>query len=108
MNWFDAGEAQLHWREDGDPNGVPVVFSNSLGTDLRLIAQGMAVKRLDLVRGIVLSNTGAKIGNADMWNERIDAVKAGGVEAVADATMGRWFSKGFQDTPELQMWRNGN
>jgi|TARA_B110000908_G_scaffold172320_1_gene239022 3-oxoadipate enol-lactonase len=26
----------LHWREDGDPNGVPLVFVNSLGTDLRL------------------------------------------------------------------------
>ncbi|MEO3416690.1 3-oxoadipate enol-lactonase [Roseovarius sp. CAU 1744] len=25
-----------HWREDGDPNGQPVVFANSLGTDLRL------------------------------------------------------------------------
>ena len=26
----------VHIREDGDPNGTPVVFSNSLGTDLRL------------------------------------------------------------------------
>ena len=26
----------VHYREDGDPNGAPVVFSNSLGTDLRL------------------------------------------------------------------------
>ena len=28
--------ADLHWREDGDANGRPVVFANSLGTDLRL------------------------------------------------------------------------
>lgn len=26
----------MHWREDGDPTGEPVVFANSLGTDLRL------------------------------------------------------------------------
>lgn len=26
----------LHWREEGDPSGPPVVFANSLGTDLRL------------------------------------------------------------------------
>ncbi|MAX74294.1 MAG: 3-oxoadipate enol-lactonase, partial [Nioella sp.] len=26
----------LHYRIDGDPDGAPVVFSNSLGTDLRL------------------------------------------------------------------------
>lgn len=28
--------ADLHWREDGDPDGAPIVFANSLGTDLRL------------------------------------------------------------------------
>lgn len=28
--------ADIHWREDGDPRGQPVVFANSLGTDLRL------------------------------------------------------------------------
>lgn len=27
---------RLHWREDGDSKGVPLVFVNSLGTDLRL------------------------------------------------------------------------
>ncbi|MDX1742294.1 MAG: 3-oxoadipate enol-lactonase [Ruegeria sp.] len=27
---------QLHWREDGTAEGPPVVFANSLGTDLRL------------------------------------------------------------------------
>lgn len=26
----------MHWREDGDPQGLPAVFANSLGTDLRL------------------------------------------------------------------------
>jgi 3-oxoadipate enol-lactonase len=28
--------ADIHWREDGDRMGPPVVFANSLGTDLRL------------------------------------------------------------------------
>ncbi|MEP3045688.1 MAG: 3-oxoadipate enol-lactonase [Roseibium sp.] len=28
--------ADIHWQEDGDPAGYPVVFANSLGTDLRL------------------------------------------------------------------------
>jgi len=28
--------ADLHWREDGDDQGPPIVFANSLGTDLRL------------------------------------------------------------------------
>jgi 3-oxoadipate enol-lactonase len=163
------GDVQIHWREDGDPSGAPVVFANSLGTDLRLwddvvpllppglriirydkrghglsscppapyamgalvtdaerlldhlgvkdcvfvglsiggmIAQGLAVKRLDLVRGMVLSNTAAKIGTAQMWEDRIAAIRAGGIEALADAVMERWFSRAFRETAALTAWRN--
>ncbi|QFS83791.1 3-oxoadipate enol-lactonase 2 [Roseivivax sp. THAF40] len=160
---------KVNYREDGDPNGQPVVFANSLGTDLRLwdsilpllpegyryirydkrghgltqltkppygmgtlvrdaemlidhlglgnvvfvglsigglIAQGLAAKRPDLVRAIVLSNTGAKIGTRDMWDERIAAAEAGGLEALADATMQRWFSDAFRGTDAFHAWRN--
>ena len=71
-----------------------------------MVAQGLAVKRLDLVRAIVLSNTAARIGTAAMWQQRIDAVAAGGVESLADAVMERWFSKGFRADPEMRLWRN--
>ena len=71
-----------------------------------MIAQGLAVKRLDLVRAMVLSNTGAKIGTSEIWDQRIAAVKADGIEALADGIMERWFSKGFRQTLELELWRN--
>ena len=71
-----------------------------------MIAQGLAAKRLDLVRAMVLSNTGAKIGTRAMWEDRIAAVNAGGIKALADAVMERWFSKAFRATPELDLWRN--
>ncbi len=169
MQVADFGEVQLNYREDGDPDGAPVVFANSLGTDYRLwdqllpllpqglriirydkrghglsscpaapytmgalitdaerlldhlkvrdclfvglsiggmIAQGLAVKRMDLVRAMVISNTGAKIGTAAMWEDRIQAVRTGGIEALADAVMERWFSKGFRAMPSLAAWRN--
>ncbi len=169
MRIADLGDVQLHYRVDGDPDGAPVVFANSLGTDLRLwdkiipllpdglrlirydkrghglsslppapyamgglvrdlerlldhlevrdcmlvglsiggmIAQGLAVKRLDLVRAMVLSNTGAKIGTPELWADRIAAVQKDGIESLADAVMERWFSKAFRETPELQLWRN--
>ena len=32
---------RLHYRIDGNPDGAPVVFANSLGTDLRLWDQVM-------------------------------------------------------------------
>lgn len=36
MHIADLGDIRLHYREDGDPDGAPIVFANSLGTDLRL------------------------------------------------------------------------
>jgi len=33
MNILTLDDVAIHWREDGDPAGAPVVFSNSLGTD---------------------------------------------------------------------------
>ena len=168
MNILDLGDTHIHWREDGDPDGAPVVFSNSLGSDLRmwdkivplmpaglrlirydtrghglsacpagayamgalirdaerlldalgvrdsafvglsmggLIAQGLAVKRLDLVRAMVLSNTAAKIGTAQTWAERIASVRADGLGSIAGTIMERWFSRKFRDTPELLGWR---
>ncbi|KZY46351.1 3-oxoadipate enol-lactonase [Roseovarius sp. HI0049] len=162
-------DVTLHYAEDGDPNGAPVVFANSLGTNLHLwdpilphlpqglriirydkrghgqssvppapytmgalvrdaeqlldhlnvrdavfvglsigglIGQGLAVKRLDQVRALVLSNTAAKIGTKEMWADRIDAVRKGGIEALADAVMERWFSRDFLASDQLAQWRD--
>ena len=73
-----------------------------------MIAQGLAAERPDLVRAMVLSNTGAKIGTPEMWAERVAACRAQGIEALADAVMTRWFSAAFRETrkAELAGWRN--
>ena len=71
-----------------------------------MIAQALAVKRMDLVRGIVLSNTAAKIGQESMWDDRIKAVQTGGIESLANNVIERWFSKNFRATKEMDMWRN--
>jgi 3-oxoadipate enol-lactonase len=165
----DLGDVKLHYRDDGAPDGPPVVFCNSLGTDLRMwdsvvdrlpsgirlirfdkrghglsscppapysmgslvrdaevlldqlsvrdcvfvglsiggmIAQGLAVKRLDQVRALVLSNTAAKIGTKETWDDRIAMVRAGGIEAIADVVLERWFSRKFCKTPDFALWRH--
>ncbi|QMU58580.1 MAG: 3-oxoadipate enol-lactonase [Boseongicola sp.] len=165
----DLDGLKVHYRDDGDLRGAPVVFANSLGTDLRMwdkvvdrmpeglrlirydkrghglsecppapysmgalisdaealldhlhvrdavfvglsiggmIAQGLAIKRLDQIRALVLSNTAAKIGTKDTWEDRIAAVQEDGLEVMADAIMQRWFSSGFRTKTELQGWRN--
>ena len=56
----------------------------------------------------MLSDTAAKIGDEATWNGRIEAVEKGGIEAVADATLERWFTKSFraERAAELAGWRN--
>lgn len=70
-----------------------------------MIAQGLAAKRLDLIRAVVLSNTGPKIGTRALWDDRIAALRAGGVAALSDAIMERWFSPAFRDGPDVMPWR---
>ncbi len=73
-----------------------------------IIAQGLATSHPELVRAMVIANTGARIGTPEMWQERIDAVRAGGVEALADAIMQRWFAKSYHQNRALELagWRN--
>ncbi len=159
---------RLHVLDDGDPDGRPVAFANSLGTDTRLwnavlpllppglrlirydkrghgrsdvppppyamgtlvsdaeavldalgvtgcafvglsiggmIAQGLAVKRPDLVARMVLSNTAARIGTDALWDARIATVLRDGMEPLADGVMERWFGRDFRATPGLALWR---
>ncbi len=171
MDMIQLGDVTLHYRIEGDPDGAPVVFANSLGTDFRLwddvvdllpeglrilrfdkrghglsscpageyrmdelvqdtlrliealdfrgclfvglsigglIAQGLAADNPGLLRAMVISNTAAKIGTPEMWQERIDILREGGIEALADNVMQRWFSQEFrrQRGLELAAWRN--
>lgn len=169
MRYANLPRIALHFREDGDPDGRPLVFLNSLGTDFRIwdevvgllpggfriirfdqrghglsdcppgpysmgalvtdaehlldhlevrgativglsiggmISQGLAVKRPDMVRAMVLSNTAVKIGTTEMWAERAAAVRAEGVAALSDAILERWFTSTFRKGSEIGLWRN--
>jgi 3-oxoadipate enol-lactonase len=171
MQVADIAGIRLHHAVSGPEGGLPVVFANSLGTDLRvwdallprlppglrilrydmrghglsdapegeysvealvgdaaglieragcrgavfvglsiggLVAQGLAASRPDLVRALVLSNTAAKIGTAGTWGERIAAVRVGGIEAIADGVLEKWFTPAFREAraDELAGWRH--
>lgn len=45
---------------------------------------------------LILCNTAARIGNSEMWNARIQAVRTTGMSSVSDAIVGRWFSERFR------------
>lgn len=73
-----------------------------------LIAQSLAQRKPDLVEGLILSNTGLKIGTTDNWNARIASIKADGISPIADAILERWFSPDFRESrrDELALYRN--
>lgn len=159
----------IHYKLEGPENGPSIVFSNSLGTDMRIwdevisylpknlkilrydkrghglsdcpnspysmgtlvkdiealmdtlklknslfiglsiggmIAQGLALKRLDLVRAMALSNTAARIGNREIWEDRINKVKSSGMKALTEETMKRWFSNDFLESKQIYKWKN--
>lgn len=66
-----------------------------------IIAQGLATKRMDLIRAMVLSNSAAKSGTPDMWRDRAAKVLQFGLESIVDDVMERWFSKSFRNGPDF-------
>ena len=73
-----------------------------------MIAQGVALSRPELVQGLVLCDTGMVIGDESVWLPRIEAIEAGGMEAIADATMQRWFTSDYvaAEPDMMALWRN--
>ena len=57
----------------------------------------LALHATKRVRKLVLCSTGAKIGTADAWNARIEAVRKAGTKSIAAATMERWFTASFRE-----------
>jgi 3-oxoadipate enol-lactonase / 4-carboxymuconolactone decarboxylase len=60
-----------------------------------LTALDFARRHPERVLGAVLCDTGLKIGTPESWATRITAIQAGGLEALADSVMERWFTPGF-------------
>jgi 3-oxoadipate enol-lactonase len=71
-----------------------------------MVAQGLAVKRPDLVGALVLSNTAARIATAEIWQDRITTAKRDGLAALSDSTLQRWFTAPFRAGPDVALWRN--
>ena len=72
-----------------------------------MIAQELHRLRPDLVASLVLCDTGHRIGTPEFWSARLGAVEAGGIAAIADGVMERWFTKGYREkqSDALVGWR---
>jgi 3-oxoadipate enol-lactonase len=68
-----------------------------------LIAQELYRQSPGRVASLVLCDTAAKIGTDEVWDQRIDLVERGGIEALADAVMERWFTAHFRATRSTEL-----
>ena len=73
-----------------------------------MIAQNVYIKRPDLVSGLILCDTGHKIGTLEFWNDRIAAIREKGLYGFADAILERWFTAEFRSAgnPSLAGYKN--
>ena len=66
-----------------------------------MIGMWLALNAPERLNKLVLSNTAAKIGTAEGWNARIEAVQKNGMKSVASGILERWFTPVFrQKAPE--------
>jgi len=62
-----------------------------------MIGMWLGVNAPERLNKLVLCNTGARIGTAEAWNARIEAVRKSGMKSVASAVVERWFSPAFRE-----------
>lgn len=67
-----------------------------------LVALWLTAHHPDRCRRAVLADTAPRVGTADAWRQRIDAVRAGGMSAIADQVLERFFTARFRaEHPEI-------
>jgi 3-oxoadipate enol-lactonase len=67
-----------------------------------MMAQWIAIHHPHRLRTLTLANTAAKIGMAEVWNERGETAMANGVGSMVEVILARWFLPPFAArNPEL-------
>jgi 3-oxoadipate enol-lactonase len=61
-----------------------------------MIGMWLGVHAPDRIGRMVLANTAPKIGTPEMWNQRIDNVRKGGMKGIVDTLLERWLTADFR------------
>lgn len=73
-----------------------------------VVALWLAIHVPDRVGRVVLADTDARVGTEEAWRERAAAVRSGGMGAVTDLVLERFFSDGFRATGAPAVRRVGD
>jgi len=68
-----------------------------------MIGMSIALRAPQRLRKLVLCNTAPKIATPEIWNARMDAVRNGGMAAVVDGVLERWFTPDFRASAPEQI-----
>lgn len=66
------------------------------------VGMHLALEAPERLERLVLAATSARFGSPETWDERIRLVRSGGMEAVADAVLPRWFTPAFGDVQRFR------
>lgn len=64
-----------------------------------MVGMWLGVNAPERIDRLVLANTGARIGTAELWDARIDAVRRLGMASLAPTVLARWFSPQLVEQP---------
>jgi 3-oxoadipate enol-lactonase len=69
-----------------------------------MTAQWLGIHAENRFHSIIAADTAARIGTIASWNDRIDEVRRGGMGAIGDRTIERWYTAAFREKePSLVM-----
>jgi len=78
-------------------NGLQIERAHFCGLSMGgMIGMWLGINAPERIDRLALCSTAAKIGSAETWNPRIEAVRAGGMKAVAGAVLERWLTPEFR------------
>lgn len=72
------------------------------------VGQWLALHAPERVTKLILANTAPRFGTPEHWNNRIQAVRQGGMAAILEMALGRFFSQEFRarSSPEVASIRS--
>ncbi len=62
-----------------------------------MIGQRLAAKAPSRVASLALCDTANRIGPPTLWDDRVAAVRRGGMAAIVDGVLARWFTEPFRE-----------